>query len=401
MSAQAGSAASSSSAAGRRRAALVQQGAHAAAQAQLSMADVQRLRADRSPESRAELAGRFGRQYDELAQDETRPLADAVLGLLVKDVEKNVRRALAEAVAASPNLPQSIAIRLARDEIEVAWPVLERSPVLSDDELGEIVRTHALQYALAVAGRERVSERLADALTDLSEAEVVQRLVDNVGADLSKKTLLRIAEDYRGDREVQDRLIRRPALPYELVDQLVAMIGERLEWELVRARRMTAQEARQLTAAAREQATLSIVARNHGERPLQRELRERFMAGELDPDGILAHLRDGDIGYVETGLALLADTDLATARRLLYGMDKRGLAALCIRAGLATPQYAALRMTLDLAEKWAADKRCEPTYPPETLRFVQEQYERLQAEPEAVASWFESGAGRAARSSSP
>ena len=244
-----------------------------------------------------------------------------------------------------------MATRLARDEFEVARAILQCSPVLSDDDLGEIVRTHAMQYALAVAGREHLSEWLSDLLADTGEPEVVAALTGNPGAQLSVATLRRIAEDYRDDRAIHDRLIRRPALPYELVDQLVNAIGERLEWELIQKRRISKTEARQLMAAARDRATLSIVARDHGEKSIERELRHQFTTGELTPEEIVAFLRDGAVAKVEAGLALLADIDVPRVRQLLYGMDKRGLAALCARAGFGAPHYIAIRMALDLAEQ--------------------------------------------------
>jgi uncharacterized protein (DUF2336 family) len=130
-----------SPAVGRRRAQLVESGARAASAQALSLADVRALEEDPSPASRAALAAKFGRQYDRLLEGDTRPLAEAVLELLVRDLDKTVRQALAEAVAASPNLPHAIARRLARDELEVARPILERSPVLSDDDLAEIGRS--------------------------------------------------------------------------------------------------------------------------------------------------------------------------------------------------------------------------------------------------------------------
>src|SRR5262245_48706449 len=137
--------------AGRRRAQLIENGARGASVHALSLADVRALEGDPSP---AALAAKFGRQYDHLVEGDTRSLAEAVLELLVRDLEKNVRQALAEAVAASANLPHSVATRLARDDFEVARSILQCSPVLTDEDLSEIVRTHAMQYALAVAGRE-------------------------------------------------------------------------------------------------------------------------------------------------------------------------------------------------------------------------------------------------------
>lgn len=379
----------SGQATGRRRAQLVQGIARPApAEPRLSPADVQALRSDSSPEARATLAAKFGRQYDSLAEGETRSLAEAVLQLLVRDLELKVRQTLAEALAASPKLPAEVASRLAHDDIDVARPVLEQSPVLSDAELAEIVRTHAMQYALAVAGREHLSELLSDALAEAGDAEVVARLVGNAGAQISLATLRRVAADYREDAGVQERLIRRPALPYELVDHLVEVIGERLEWDLVRKRRMSAEEARQLMAATRERATLSIVAREHGERSTERELRSRFSDGGLGPEEVLGFLRNGEVGRVEASFVLLADIDLARARQLLYGMDKRGLAAMCARAGFGTPHYAALRMTLDLAEQGLKGDAPEVSYAEETMCFIQQQYERIQADPQLIAQWL-------------
>ena len=374
--------------AGRRRAQLIESGARAASVQALSLADVHALKDDPSPASRAALAVKFGRQYDHLVEGDTRPLAEAVLELLVRDPENNVRRALAEAVAASANLPHSVATRLARDELDVARPMLERSPVFSDEDLAEIVHTHAMQYALAVARRKHLSEALSDLLADTNEPEVVAALTGNPGAQLSVATLRRIADDYRDDRAIQDRLIRRPALPYELVDQLVSAIGERLEWELIQQRRISKPEARQLMAAARDRAALSIIEREHCEESIERELRHRFTTGELGPEDIVRFLRDGELTRVEAGLASLADLDVPRTRQLLYGMDKRGLAALCARAGFGVPHYLVLHMAFDLAEQGMEGTDPETTYSAETITFVQQQYDQIRSDRAQIAPWF-------------
>ncbi|HEX6142739.1 MAG TPA: hypothetical protein VFZ01_08480, partial [Geminicoccaceae bacterium] len=130
----------------RRRAALLGSAPAPAEAARLSLADVKRLRGAADADARASIAAKLGRTFDVLAADAaTGPLAGAILGLLVKDVEKTVRATLAHAIAASPAVPPAIARKLAGDEIEVARPVLEQSPVLSDEQLIEIVRTHAMQ----------------------------------------------------------------------------------------------------------------------------------------------------------------------------------------------------------------------------------------------------------------
>jgi uncharacterized protein (DUF2336 family) len=351
----------------------------------LGRADVERLRTG-TVEARTYLAIRFGRQYDELTSSGTRALADAVLELLVRDVAKVVRQALAEEVAASPNLPWEIANTLARDDIDVARPILEASPVLADKDLIDIVRTHALQYALAVAGRERLSPEVAETLVEVGSVEVIRRLAGNSGADFSEKTVRQILADHFDDGEVRDRLVRRPALPYELVQRLVAEVGERLEWVLVQERRVSALEARELMRAVRETATLGFVAREHAARALESAMRERLAAGELGPETVLLCLRDGAVRDFEAALAVLAGVALETARKVLYGMDKRGIAALCIRAGFGVAHYLALRMVLDLVEAGVNGRGAEAAYSDTNLRFIQQQYQEMLLDPDLVGS---------------
>jgi uncharacterized protein (DUF2336 family) len=369
----------------RRRMALLQRGAEAAER--LSARDVATLASDPSASNRAIIARKFGAQYDEMVESGPRDLVKALLHLLVGDVETQVRRSLAVAVASSDRLPATIASRLGRDRIEVARPILEESPLLEDDELIEIVRTNAMQYALAVAGRERVSEQLADALVDTGEQQVVAKLVGNVGASLSTKTLTRVMEDWRGDKEVQDRMVRRPALPFELIEHMVGAIGDRIEWELVQTRRMDPQEARALMQAVRDRTAVGLTAKEHGDRKLEVHLREQLHAGNLDADALVQYLREGDIAAFEQSLALLADLDPKTVRRFAYNSDRRYLAALCLKANLPAPHYLTIRMALELAGRSIGPKAPgDDTFSSEAMAYLHEQYEGLRGDPAKLAT---------------
>lgn len=369
--------------ASRRRAALLQAGEAAAEERRLGSADVRRLAADRSPAVRSAVARKFGAQFDELATGSTSDLAKSVLLLLVRDVAREVRKALAESVASSEKLPAEVAARLARDEIEIARPILENSPVLSDAELIDIVRTNSMQYALAVAGRQKLGEDLCEALVDTGHEPVVARLAGNRGAELSKRTLQRILEEFRDSRDVTERLVRRPELPHELVDELVSVIGDHLAWELVRSKRMTREEAGRIMQAIRDRVSIGSVAHEHGERSLERYLRNRWVSGELGADDCLGFLREGDIASLEMAFSVVGGLELRQVRKLLFSGDRRRLAALCIAADLPTPHYVALRMALELAESCVEQNR-DKVYDSSALDFVRAQYERLKLDPEAV-----------------
>ena len=365
---------------GRRREALLRHNADREREQKLSAADVAVLQRDRSPQARAQVAAKFGRQFDELCAAADQAVATAVLELLVRDLAVEVRQALASTVAASSRLPPEVARRLAGDAIEVADPILQRSPVLSDDDLVRVVRTNAMQYALAVAGRERLSELVSDALVDTGHAEVVARLVENAGASISQSTMRRVVEDFRGNEQVHARVIRRPELPYELVEQLIGVMGERLEWELIRSRGMSVEEARTLMHAVRERATISFTARAHADGKLQQHLLAEFSAGQLSHERLLRFLRDGDVASLEIGLSLHARLELNQVRRLLYHADRRHLAALCLAAGFATPHYLTLRMALEIAEEAMNPRQSGKGYGTDTVRFLQVQYEKLRGD---------------------
>ena len=371
---------------GRRRQALLQQGPSDGQRAEpLTRHDVRALAEDRSAGQRARIASKIGGRVGQLKEQTNAELVEAVLELLVRDVAKEVRRALAEAVADSPEVPHWVARRLASDEIEVAEPVLRQSPLLTDDDLIEIVRTNAIQYALAVAGRSRLSEALADMLIDTGEVPVVTRVVGNVGAQLSKATLQRIVADFGAEREVQDRVVRRPELSFELVDRLVRLIADTLQWELVRTHRMPLEQAQAIMRAARERSAIDLVARDHGSRSLEQHLRARFQAGELGHETLLAMLRDGDVAGFEVGVALHAREPLARVRKLLYDSDRRRLAAISIRAGFPVAHYVLVRMAIEFAEAAVDGRPPRTDYGPDTIRFLCEQYLRLQAAPEVLA----------------
>jgi uncharacterized protein (DUF2336 family) len=374
------------SAGGRRREALLRHGPAGGRHAEpLTPDDVRALGDDRSVGQRARIAGKIGAQIGELGRQANAQLVEAVLELLVRDVAKEVRRALAEAVADSHEVPPSIARRLARDAIEVAEPVLRQSPLLSDDDLIGIVRTNAMQYALAVAGRSQLSEAVSEVLVDTGEAPVVARLVGNVGARLSRATLERVVAEFGAEHEVQHRMVRRPELSFELVDRLVRLIAEGLEWELVRTHRMPLEQAQVIMRAARERSAIDLVARDHGSRSLEQHLRTRFQAGELGHETLLAMLRDGDVGGFEVAVALHAREPVARVRRMLYDADRRRLAAICVRAGFPVAHYVLVRMAIEFAEAAVDGRPPRTDYGPDTIRFLQEQYQRLQAAPESVA----------------
>lgn len=364
-------------------------GAAPASDEKITPADLEILRSNPSTATRSAFAAKFGRQYDAFAATSSKEFADTILFHLAKDVEAVVRKALAETVAESPNLPKTLAIDLAEDDIDIARPILEKCRVLEDPELVSIIQAQAMYHALAVAGRETVSDVVSDALIDTENIDAIVRLLSNSGAQFSEQGLCRLADDFSGVSSIQNRLIKLPDLPAAVVERLIDGIGDALEWDLVKSRSIAPTEAREIAKAMKSQAAKSIATRGGVEQATAAAMRERMTKGALKPLDILRFLRDGNVGKFEAALATLAKIDGKKTKRLLYNMDKRALAALCIRCGLGTPQYMAIRMALDLADMGVNEVRASRVkYPADTFRFIQDQYERLRKDKKVVGQFL-------------
>src|SRR5947208_11119025 len=72
--------------------------------------------------------------YSDLSKDD-RIAAEGAMIMLLDDGSPLVRRALAEALAASADAPPAVIFALAGDQPEIAAIVLERSPLMVDAEL--------------------------------------------------------------------------------------------------------------------------------------------------------------------------------------------------------------------------------------------------------------------------
>src|SRR5579884_2480117 len=107
----------------------------------LSQTDVARLLAEPAPHVRAEVAGKLAAEIDSprLTPAELK-LAHDIIALMAKDVEATVRKALSHSLRSAARLPHDVALTLANDVEVVAMPVLAYSPVLTDQDLVDVVK---------------------------------------------------------------------------------------------------------------------------------------------------------------------------------------------------------------------------------------------------------------------
>src|SRR6202166_3926986 len=113
---------------------------------------------------RAEATSALARAYlySDLSPDDLGAAEGAML-MLLDDPSPLVRRALADALAASPDAPPAIVFALAADQPSIAAPVLALSPLFVDADLVDAVATAGRGGQAGPAGRAALPRSVAAA----------------------------------------------------------------------------------------------------------------------------------------------------------------------------------------------------------------------------------------------
>src|SRR5262249_10524596 len=132
------------------------------------------------PGERAEATSALARAYlySDLSADDL-AAAEGAMIMLLDDPSPLVRRTLAEVFASSQMAPRVVVQALAADQTDVALPVLERSPLLLDDDLVDLIATGHADVQIAIAGRAPLPRALAAAIIEVGTAEACLTLLEN------------------------------------------------------------------------------------------------------------------------------------------------------------------------------------------------------------------------------
>jgi uncharacterized protein (DUF2336 family) len=107
---------------------------------------------------------------------------DDVFVRISAEIETSARALLAHRLAKMPRAPVAISRALASDdEIEVAGPMLEKSPHLATEILVATARTKSQKHLLAISRRKALEEAVTDVLVERGDQPVVLSTACNPG----------------------------------------------------------------------------------------------------------------------------------------------------------------------------------------------------------------------------
>ena len=254
-----------------------------------------------------------------------------ILETLMRDSSLRVRRTLADVIKHMFNAPHDVAHGLARDvDKRVAAPVLRHSPVLTDDDLVEIVQSGAPDWAQqAIASREHVSERVSGALVDAGATPTVTRLLKNQSAEIGESALENIVDRAPEIEAWHEPLVKRPALPLRLAQKLSGFVSGPLKAVLAKKTSISdTGKAGKPGWAPRE-----VKPDGATETPIDRA-RRLHAEGKMTDAVMDLALNANEREFLKAGLALRAGVPLWGVERIIDGRSAKGVTALCWKAGV-------------------------------------------------------------------
>jgi len=137
---------------------------------------------------------------------------------------------LSEAIKAADHVPHYLVRQLAFDvELIVSGPVLQFSPLLTDDDLREIVAGAAQSGALsAIARRVGLSTGVSDAIAATRDVSAVAALLANDSAQIREETLDLILDAAPSNEPWHEPLVQRPNLPGRAAKRIAGFVAASL-----------------------------------------------------------------------------------------------------------------------------------------------------------------------------
>lgn len=316
--------------------------------AALTDEDIRTLVRGATPDERAAAAQKICRTIDrESLTDEDRRRASEILRVMAADAAEMVRRAMAVTLKDSKVLPREIALRLAKDVDSVCLPVLNFSPVFTDDDLAEIVRLGGPVQQVAIAKRPVLSQKVTGAIVEYGVERAVEVACTNDNADFSERTLQKAIDRFEKSERVLAAVAFRHVLPLSVTERLIDMVSDQVRDHLLSHHQISPETALQIALGAKERATIDLVDQAGRAADVRAFVLHLNKNQRLTASLLLRALVHGHMTFFEWGVAELAGVPHHRTWLMIHDAGPLGLRAIYERAGLPARLFPAFRAAVD------------------------------------------------------
>ncbi|MEM9121969.1 MAG: DUF2336 domain-containing protein [Pseudomonadota bacterium] len=308
---------------------------------------------------REELARKIGRLIPDLSDEENskiRELTIETLEKLANDHLPRIRQLVADEIKHNENVPLHIVRRLAKDaELIVCGPILEYSPLLSDEDLLEIIASGRVTGALEhIAKRGSLSETVSDAVVATLDIPAVAALLNNANAQIREDTLDQIIDNAEAVEAWHEPLVMRPDLSVRAIRRIAGFVASSLVSELARRHELDAATENLIKRKVRLRIDEAGFEDHESADPTAAaEVEAAAAEGRLNADFVAEAIEAGNRALTVSAIARLAGYPEDRVNRILRSSSPKGVVSLAWKAGL--PMRNALPLQSGIAKLKPSD----------------------------------------------
>jgi len=274
------------------------------------------------------MSGLFLSEGEKLSEQERAHISD-ILGKLIADVETTVRAALSTKLADSPQAPKELVTLLANDNIEVARPLLFKSRVLLEPELMEIIEKRSKEHLMVITERDDINAMLSEALIEYGDEDVIEGLLRNSDAEISREAMAFLAEESKRLDRFQEPLLARHDIPTELAHKMFWWVSAALRRHILENFEIDSyfldQQVSQVTQEVRDDINIADFGETHADKLVaqlasRKELNERFLVQAI---------KSNQIRLFVAGISLKSGLSTKKISRFLHDKNIEAMAVTC------------------------------------------------------------------------
>ena len=296
------------------------------------------LSTDDNDEVRCDLALKIGRLVPNISETESEKLQELtfqVLETLANDHLTRVRQIVAEEIKRADNIPQNIIDQLAKDvELIVAAPILEYSPLLSDDDLMEIIQTGSTSGAIsAISKRAVISPDVSDAIVAARDIPAVEQLLANKNAQIREETLDQIVDQAADKKGWHLPLVNRPLLSQGAMRHIAGFVSLSLLDILAETHDLDKETEKEVRAAVKDGIEKHDVTDD--EEILQDKAKELVEAGGLTDAEVAKLIKKREYELLVRAMAIKAEVPPHIGHKIIESKSGKTITALVWASGLS------------------------------------------------------------------
>lgn len=323
------------------------------------LADLLKLARSKSNDARSQLVENitdmFLSDQGRLSEHE-RALMSDILGKLIHQVESDIRRELSEAIVKSGVDMPDVAKLLASDEVEIARPLLEQSDLLKDPDLIEIIRMRTDEHRMSIAMRDNITEPVSNALIEYGSEDVIEALLGNHDAQLSRRAMEYLVMESRRVDRFQEPLVMRSDLPGELACRMYWWVSAALRKKLLSEFDL---DEVQVEHAVKRATSAAIIEQENEQSAYvraQRLVRRMSENGELTIQFLINSLRQQRVPVFVAGIGELGGVDFKTAWRIFSDRGGESFAIISKAIGVDRSQFTSMFLLIGQAREGGSAK---------------------------------------------